>query len=272
VAIVISDDVVLSAEEVEAGVNDNNPRIGWHNLVTSTNVTSDEEAAGFSVVNVANPATYLKWKGETTGVQTVTVDLGSADEINYFGIVGHNFGTDGTNIKLQRSSNGSAWTDVTSARVLANDYAYMEEFADVNYRYYRLHLTPATLVPQLAVFYIGRVLRVQRRLYVGHKPATLNRKTTVSSGFSETGQFLGRVKRRQMLEGKADFKNITPDWYRETFDPFVAAAEEVPWFWAWRPGAYPEEVGFMWLDGDPDVGNDLPNGMMNFSISMTGMR
>jgi hypothetical protein len=270
--IVISDDVVLTAEEVEAGVNDNNPRIGWHSLVTTSNVTADEAAAGFPVTNLATPITSLRWKGETTGVQTVEIDCGAAEEVNYFGIAGHNFGTDGTNIKLQSSTNGSSWSDVTTARVLPNDYAFMEEFADVDVRYYRLHMTPATLVPQLSVLYIGRVLRMQRRLYVGHKPVTLNRQTTVSSGVSESGQFLGRVKQRQMLQGRADFRNITPDWYRDTFDPFVLAAEETPFFFAWRPSGYPYEVGFMWFDSDPEMTNDLANGMVSLSMSMNGMR
>lgn len=271
-AIVISDDVTLTAEEVEAGVNADNPRIGWHNVVTPANVTATEEAAGYPVSNLGNPLTFVQWQGETTGVQTVQITLGAAEEVNYFAIAGHNFGTDGTNIKLQSSTNGSSWTDRTSARVLANDYAFMEEFDDVTAQYYRLHLTPDTQAPELAVLYIGRVLRMQRRIYVGHKPITLNRKTTVSSGFSESGQFLGRVKRRQMLQGQADFRNITPTWYRDTFDPFVAAAETIPYFFAWRPSTYPDEIGYMWLDGDPETNNDLPNGLMSLSMSMQGMR
>lgn len=270
--IVISDDVVLTAEEEEAGVNGNNPRIGWHTLLTASNVTADEEAAGFPVSNLGNAITSLKWKGETTAVQTVTVDLGAADEVNYFALAGHNLGTDGAQIKFQKSTNGSSWTDVTSARVLSSDFAFMEEFEDQNTRYYRLHITPVTLAPQIAVLYIGRVLRMQRRIYVGHKPVTLNRKTTVTSGFSENGQFLGRVKIRQALQGRAEFRNITPDWYRDTFDPFVSGVEEIPFFFAWRPEGYPNEIGLMWLDGDPEATNELPNGLMSLSFSMNGMR
>lgn len=270
--IVISDDVTLSAEEVEAGVNQNNPRIGWHTVLTASNVTSDEAESGYPVTRLANPLTFQRWKGTTSAVQHVVVDCGSATTVNYFALAGHNFGTDGTNIKLQKSTDGSSWSDVTSNRVPANDYAYMEEFSDQNVRYYRLRMDPATLAPEIAVLYIGQVLRMQRRLFVGHKPVTLNRKTEVSSGFSESGQFLGRVKIRQALQGRADFRNIDQDWMRETFDPFVVAAEESPYFFAWRPERWPNEVGFMWLDGDPEETNDLPNGLMSLSFSMNGMR
>jgi hypothetical protein len=271
-AIVISDDVVLTAGDIAAGINANNPRIGWHTLATASNITATSSATGYPAANAANPLTFLKWRATGTGVQTITIDCGVAEDVNYFALAGHNLGTDGANIKLQRSSDGSSWTDVTSARVLANDYAFMEEFEDVDYRYYRLHITPVSLAPEVAVLHIGRVLRMERRIYVGHKPITLNRRTTVSSGVSENGAFLGRVKRRQMLQGDASFNNITPAWYRNTFDPFVMAAEEGCFFFAWRPGSYPNEVGYMWLDGDPETSNALPNGLMALSFSMQGLR
>lgn len=271
-AIVISDDIVLSEEEVDAGVNANNPRIGWHNLLTVDNVTASASATGYPVANLANPATSLRWKGTSTSVHTVQITLAEAEKVNYFGLVGHNFGTDGTNIKLQSSTNGSDWTDVTDARVLANDFAFMEEFADVEARYFRLHMTPQTLAPQLAVLHIGRVLRMPRRLFVGYKPPTLNRNTTVSSGHSESGQFLGRVKRRQMLESDVNFENIKQEWVRSTFEEFMVAAETKPYFFAWRPGRWPNEVAYMWSMGDIDITNQLPNGMVSISWSMQGIR
>lgn len=271
-AIVISDDIVLSSDDTDAGVNNNNPRIGWHNVLTTSNVTASSSASGYPAVNAAIPVTHLKWVASASGVQTLVVSLGSADTVNYFGVVGHNFGTDGTNIKLQSSTDGSSWTDVTDARVPANDYAFMEEFADTTAQYFRLHMTANTEAPRVSILYIGRVLRMQRRLYVGHKPLTLNRSVVVSSGFSENGQFLGRVVRRRKLEGSVDFKNITPTWYRSTFDPFVTAAENTPFFFAWRPGTYPDEVGFMSMNGDPDANNDLPNGFMSISMRMQGIR
>src|SRR5690606_18944729 len=127
-------------------------------------------------------------------------------------------------------------------------------------------------IPQLAVLHIGRVLRMQRRLFVGYKPPTLNRKTEVSSAHSESGQFLGRVKRRQMLENSVNFNNITQTWMRETFEPFMVAAETKPFFFSWRPGAWPSEVAYMWMQGDVDVTNQLPNGLMSCSWNMSGMR
>lgn len=270
-SIVISSDVVLSVADTSSGVTDDNPRIGYHNVLTPANVTASTSDASYGVSNVANPATHLKWKATGTGVQTIQVALASAETVNYFALCGHNLGTTGANIKLQSSTDGASWTDVTTAVVLPNNYAYMYEFADVSASYYRLHITAVSEIPELAVLYIGRVLRMQRRIYVGHKPVTLNRKVTVGSGTSESGQYLGRVVTRRMLDGAAEFRNITPGWYRSYFDPFVLATEDRPFFFAWRPGTYPDEVGYMWMD-DVDAANQSANGLMSISIRMQGMR
>lgn len=270
--IVISNSIVLNEDEATAGVNANNPRIGWHNIVTETNVAADEEASGFPVVNLSDPDTYKRWKGETTAAQAVTVTLGAAEVVNYFGIVGHNFGSTGATIKLQGSSDSSSWVDITNEQLLADDFAFMSEFADATYRYYRLYITPGSAAPQLAVLYIGRVLRMQRRIYVGVQPPTLNRTSENSSGFSESGQFLGRVRRSTRLEHAPEFQNITPSWYRNYFMPFVEASESLPFFYAWRPGSYPDEVAFCWHMKDPEGTNQRPNGMMSVQMNMQGIR
>ena len=41
------------------------PLIGWHNLVTISNVSSTTADTDFPITNVANPATHLKWVGGT---------------------------------------------------------------------------------------------------------------------------------------------------------------------------------------------------------------
>ncbi|HEY0220024.1 MAG TPA: hypothetical protein VGC26_09720, partial [Afipia sp.] len=64
---------------------------------------------------------------------------------------------------------------------------------------------------------------------------------------------------------------ITPAWYRANMDPFLAAAKETPFFFAWRPNTYPREVGFCWLTDDPmpvpvDTGN-----LIGFSLNLSGV-
>lgn len=268
-SIVISSSVVLSPTE---SIDANNPRIGWHNLVTPTNVSADEETEDEPVVNIANPATYLRWRGETTAEQSVGIVLGSAEEVNYFALAKHNLGSSGATIEFQSSPDGTTWTQVTPPRVLSSDKVVIHEFDTVFASRYRLLITPGSEAPAIAVMHIGMTLALQRRIYVGHTPITLGRKTVVSTGTSENGQFLGRRLRRKFLESSVDLQNLSPNWYRQNFDPFVEhATEEGAWFWAWRPGKYPNEVGYAWLNGDIQPNNQRANGMMQVSFSMQGV-
>jgi hypothetical protein len=274
--IVISSDVVLPGTDIDAGVNANNPRIGWHTLLPLGGVVANNEEETFPATNLALPATHLRWRSTVAGsptTYTLTLTLPVAEAVNYYAIAGHNFGSTGCTVQLQSSENGSDWDDVTQERLLVTDYALMEEFADVEAGYFRLRITcPGATFAQCAVLHIGRVLRMQRRIYVGFRPPTLNRDSDVSSGFSENGQFLGRVIRSQALQSAAEFKNITPDWYREVFEPFAVDAVDHPFFFAWRPGSYPDEIGYMWIKRDVEVTNQRANGMVSISMNMQGIR
>jgi hypothetical protein len=272
--IVISDDIVLSSADIQAAINGNNPRIGYHNLVTEANVFADLEDPDFPAVNMANPATYIKWKGEeTTSEQAVGIVLSPAQTVNYFAIARHNLGTISSEYVFSYSTNGGGtWTPLTTPRIPADDYVIMHEFADTFATHFKLEMTSSGDAPEIAVLMIGRVLRVQRRLYVGHTPIVFGRDTTVSTGVSEEGEFLGRVVRRRMYESSYSFSNLTPLWYREYMDPFFHAAVSAPFVIAWRPETYPTEVVYGWMQGDSKVSNQRPNGMMEASFSVQGIR
>lgn len=271
--IVISDDIVLSAEAIQSGVTGNNPRIGYHNLVTEANVFADLEDADFPAVNMANPATYLKWKGEdSTSEQSVGVVLSPAQTVNYFGIARHNLGTIGSEYVFEYSNNGTTWTALTTPRVPADDFAIIHEFEDTFASHFRLTMTSNGDAPEIAVLYIGRILTLQRRIFVSHTPLIYGRDTTVSTGVSEEGEFLGRVVRREMFQSSVVMQNITGAFYRTYIDPFFYAAAHIPFFWAWRPLSYPLEVGYSWLQGDGKMVNQRPNGMVEISFQMQGIK
>jgi hypothetical protein len=266
----ISSSVVLGP--LGDAIDARNPRIGWHNLVTPDAVTADEEADNEPAVNIANPATYLRWRGTTTNEQSVQLTLPVAQDVNYFAIAKHNLGSTAATLRFQSSTDGSTWSDVTSAIVLNTDYAVIYEFDSVFARYFRLLITPGSAPPSIAVWYVGQILVLQRRIYVGHTPLPYGRKTTVSTGRSESGEFLGRVHRRTFLESSVDLQNITPTWYRQFFEPFAQAAITRPFFWCWRPASYPDECGYAWLTDDIKMQNARANGMVSVSFSMQGIR
>lgn len=266
----ISSSVVLGplGDPVDA----RNPRVGWHNLVTSVNVSADEETDDEPVANIANPATYLRWRGTSTNQQAVQVTLSAAADVNYFAIAKHNLGSTAATIQFQSSTNGSSWSNVTGAIMLNTDYVVIYEFDAVFAQYFRLLITPGSEPPTIAVLYVGEILILQRRIYVGHTPLPYGRKTTVSNGRSESGEFLGRVLRRQFLESSVDMQNLTPTWYRQYLEPFIESSTTKPFFWCWRPSSYPDECGYAWLSDDVKMQNSRSNGMVSASFSMQGVR
>lgn len=272
--IVISSSLVLGvpASASSDAIDGRNPRIGWHNLVTADNIAADHETADEPATNLANPATYLYWRGTTTTLQAVTVMLDTAHMVNYFGIAKHNLGSIGASVSIQYSTDGGAWFDASTPVVPNNDAVMIVEFPPVFARWWRLLIIPGSAPPAIAVWYFGEILALQRRIYVGHTPFPYGHNTTVSNGRSESGQFLGRVLRREFFESKVDMGNLTPLWYRTYMEPFVIAARTTPFFWSWRPSRYPNECGFAWLTDDLRVSNQRPNGMMEMSFSMQGVR
>ncbi|MFS8607285.1 MAG: discoidin domain-containing protein [Gammaproteobacteria bacterium] len=249
----------------------NNPRLGWRNFVTSSNVDASSEADGFPAINLGNPATYLKWRASSAAAQTLVIDLATETEIDYIGIASHNLGSAGIAYELESSNDSSTWTSRASGAP-TNDRVVFHEFALTPARYWRLSLSAGTAAPEIAVLYLGRVTILERRIYVGHTPITMGRKRQTSTGRSERGQFLGRIRLSETLESTIAMQNIDPDWYRDELDGLIEDEDLNPFFWAWRPSDFPEEAAFAWSMGDIVPVNQRSNGMMQFEARIQAIR
>jgi hypothetical protein len=258
--------------------NADTPLIGYETRVTTANISSTTETDDDPATNLANPSTALKWTGVVVSPavdEYITVDVQTAEEMDYVGIARHNFGTAQITVSVEGVTDGDAspevWEELVGETLLADDGPAIFRFTAQALAKIRLRLQPGSEAPTLAVLYTGKLLELERNIYVGHTPITLGRRTKTVTPRSESGNFLGRIVLNQMTETKVDLDYLTPDWYRANFDPFVEAAEESPLFFAWRPGDYPDEVGFCWLTNDPIPQNSLANGMMSVSLDLRGI-
>lgn len=268
--IYISPNLVLAPFNQSANAG----RIGYHSIVTAGNLSADEEADGYPVTNLANPATYplVYWRAESTDPQNINVGQ-AASGVDYFGIAKHNLGSTGATIKLQGSDNGVDFTDVSIEVQPGVDTALVVQFEPADYAHWRLVITPGTEAPYMGVLYLGTMLVLERNIYVGHTPIVYGRRKSVLTGKSENGQFMGRIARREFLTSDTKLQNLTPAWFRQYLDPFLDECQAgKPYFWAWRPGTYPAEVGYVWIEGTPDVSNQSPNGLMQASWDLQGIR
>lgn len=247
--------------------------IGYDNRVTISNISADSEQAAFPASNMAHPETTNRWKSnDASTVQYVTVTLGGSN-VDYIGFAGHNFGSGACALVIQgQIAQGGAWTDLVASFSPANDKPILKTFTSASYYAVRLMITPAGTKPVLAVLYVGQIMQLPRNIYVGHTPIPYGRTVEAVSGFSESGQFLGRIIRGTTYQSSVSIKNITPTWYRQTFEAFVAAAISAPFFYAWRLTDYAQEIGYCWIKGGvPQPQNTGPGSFMAVSFDIEGI-
>lgn len=260
-ATVISDNFVLTMQSLSgnAGV------IGYQNILNVNNVTATSQVAADPITNVANPATAYVWRAANAATQTITINT-AGQTVDYIGIARHNLNQVGLTVTVKY--NGITIVPATS---VSDIQALMFLQNEATPTTVELIIEGATEPPQIGVIYIGKSLRLQRNIYVGHTPITYGRDRKSVNGLSENGQYLGAIDIRQTNTTSVSLQNLTPDWYRSQLDPFFALSPHIPCFWAWRPEGYPAEVGYCWIEGMPNMSNQRSNGMVECSWQFRGI-
>ncbi len=274
-SVVISSSYVVSASASGGGtITADNPLIGYDNTGTVSTTTEDPD---FPAINLTNPATHLRWAGLVSSPEAdeyITITNGEVQDIDYIAIARHNFFTAQIAVSVEYldvSASPDTWVELIAPVILPNDGPALFRFPRLAYAAVRLRMQPGSAAPTVAVVYCGQLLVIQRRLYVGHTPITMGRSVTFASPRSISGNFLGRIVLGRKVSTQVVLQNLTPDWYRTYFAPFVEAAEEIPFFFAWRPSSYPNEVGYAWLTQDAIPKNQRTNGMMQVDLMLEGV-
>jgi hypothetical protein len=247
------------------------PIIGWHNLVTVSNVVADEEDADFPATNLANPQTFSLWKSGSTAAHVLTITLSGEHEVDYVGIARHNLGSGLCTVSVWAITGdiGAVYEEVLAEQYLGGDGPAMLVFEGDHYVGVEVRLTPDAVEPQAAVLYVGHTLTLQRGIQPGHVPIPYGRTLEVLNGRSMSGEFLGSVITSQSLASQANVGLLDPDWYRANFQPFLDA--HVPFFFAWSPETYPDEVGYAWLTADPQPRVSTTTGEVDVSIQFAAV-
>ena len=265
-AVVISTNFTLIVGYGDA----NSPLIGYDNKVTASNIAATDSASGYPVTNLGNISTAEEWRANSTGVKYLTATTGGVD-VDYVAIARHNFGSAGIAVSVE-TYDGSTWTEVCEAVLLPDDRPVIFRFDEDSPTAVRLKMATGTEAPRCAILYVGKLMKMQRNLYVGHTPITLNPEPNVITGMSENANFLGRVTTGRSASTSISLQNLDAGWYRTHMSPFLAAAETRPFFFAWRPQGYPREVGFTWISGKmPMPKNQRSNGMMQVELNLRGI-
>jgi len=277
-SLVISSSFVIS-DNISGGgiITADNPLIGYDNIVNTSSIFTDTEDPEFPATFLANPATHLRWVGlfgSPSSDEHVTITNDSIFDIDYIAIARHNLFTAQIAISVEYldvSGSPQDWVELIAPVILPSDGPALFRFPKLAYASVRLRLQSGLAAPTIAVVYVGALLVIQRRMYVGHTPMSMGRMVQQASMRSVSGNFLGRIVLGRKTATQASFQNLTPDWYRLYMAPFVLAAEEIPFFFAWRPSTYPDEVGYAWLADDAIPKNQRSNGMMQIDLALEGI-
>lgn len=258
--------------KVQTGFNPTIPlshsRIGHQTYTRTGTASASTSAVDFPADAPLNEMTYEFWR-PTAIPATWTLDAGASVSANYFGIAAHTLGSSGTTITIQSSPDNSTWTTIDSITP-TDDSPIMFLFASVTARYYRLSITGST-IPSVGVIYVGTVLEMLRPCYGGLVPISLSRDTVIRPNRSEGGQWLGRSVIRSGSSMSVDYKNLDNAWVRTDFRDFINDAVIHPFFFAWRPDNYPDDVGYVWVSDDIKPNNMGVNSLMQVSFNMTGL-
>jgi len=238
--------------------------IGYQNILNVNNVTATSSLATNPITNVANPATAYTWEAASASTQTITINT-AGQEVDYIGIARHNLNQIGLTVSVKY--NGITIVPATSISDV-QALLFLQNIAIPDT--VEIIISGATVAPQIGVIYIGKSLRLERNIYVGHTPITYGRNRTSINGVSENGQYLGEIVVREVNMTQVSLQNLTPIWYRTMLDPFFDLKPRPPCFWAWRPETYPNEVGFAWIEGNPTMSNQRSNGMVSANWNFKG--
>ena len=260
-SLVITQNFVVTQRNLVSG---NAGLLGWQNLANTGNTSATSEEALNPISNLFIPATAFYWQATSTATQTITIT--NPGVIDFIGIARHNLNQAGLTITVKY--NGSTVVPATTPDEAQTILFLTNEAEPATVT---IEIAGATTVPRVAVLYVGKAIRFERNIYVGHTPITYARDRQAYNGVSESGEYLGEVILNETRSNTVSLKNLTPDWYRQTLDPFLAQQPRKPAFFAWRPEDYPAEIGYVWVTGNPRPVNQRSNGMMSIDMNFRGI-
>jgi len=235
--------------------------IGFNNVLLTATISSGVTDPS----KVLTPNTWERWR-PTAANLTAKFQMGNVDtDINYIAIAAHDLKGE-TILVSTAATEGGALTDVESITFTDNN-PIMLNFDTRTVREVAIQAT-YTVLKEIGVVYAGVTLDMPRSIYGGHSPINLSPSTDYQSVMSDTGQFLGRNIIRQGLVTEYSWRYLEPDFYRDTFLPFVVAARTVPFFMKWRPDFFSDEVAYGWAEGDI-VPENMGGGHTLMSVSFT---
>lgn len=256
---------------------DNRPVIGWHSVLRPQDIVAGSELINRPALNLWSPDTAGLWEPSATNSYLTLINA-TGGTVNYIGIARHNLGSGAIAYNIENSPDGTNWFSLKAIKTVSDDSAIIEYFAPSSLPFFRIYFTQSgSAKPRIAHVKLGRLLVLTSKIYVGHKPASLVRYADGITQTSENGQYLGRINTAVWRRSAVSQANVDPAFVRLSIMPFVAHANNTaaddgtaqgPYFFAWRPADYSNDVVYGWTHSTIHPDNQQPNGLMGFSFDV----
>lgn len=243
-------------------------RIGHkNNWLSGGTASASTTATSYFANGPLNTLTYELWKPSSL-TATWEYNHGSSASADFCAIGAHNMGTNGNTLNVQYY-NGSTWVDLIAATAITSDAPIFVIFASTAAQRWRIQISSGT-APTIGVVKFGLALQMERPIYGGHAPVSMARQTALRSNYSETGQYLGRSKKRMFFATSYEWQNLSASWVEANWPDLQDAIEAEPFFIAWRPG-FKEDVGFCQVDEVPVPSNMGVRDLMSVSMGIRSL-
>lgn len=242
-------------------------RILWQPIAGT--VTADGTGGDLAT----NDFTHQRWQAGT-GTAVWTLQTAALLGVDCVFIAAHNLGGATVTIATSSTVDGAFTTRATLAPTVDRTMvALFNTSGGAPHGIRRLRVTVAEnqgIARAVGIIRAGIALQMQRALFAGHAPLGLIRRTVLREQESETGQFLGRIVQRRMLQTSYDWSNLRQGWYRSNFEPFAQTLPGRPFGIAGNPAEMPEDVGWCWAGGDLAPSLTGPRDLMAVSLPVAG--
>ena len=211
--------------------------IGAENLFESaTTVTASNEASDFEGANAYDKRTSTWWKPGVSSptTETLTAVFSTAQTVNFFGVMGHNLGTEGATIKLQYLTGSPlTWTTLFSITPSDDTCIFRRTASAISATSWRVEITNCTVDTLLAIAAFGQAIALPDNMRAPFMPPRYARNNDISNNKTEGGQFIGRSKYSSGYEADIMQQFVDPSWVDANFDTLINRVEVAPFFFAW---------------------------------------
>lgn len=223
------------------------PIILYENILRdgTLTVSGTDADTNYNMLNIIDYKSYSKWKADSISDPWIAVELIGADTPDCIGIYNHNFNEIGGTIKLQYDNAG--WLDL--ATITPNGtYPILLPFTAQSSTKFRLLFTSPTIVPEVAVIFLGHKMEFP---YPPDAPATPGEEgINASMELSEAGHNLGAVISHFPLTISQRFTNITRTWFDANYRLFWFnhARYLIPFFYGFDLTNRPNDAYYVTVD------------------------